>query len=56
MREIISPNFVCTFEHLNEVTFGNIAVKPPLYKISEQNRNPWPDFSQIFRSIHIDAI
>ena len=40
MREIISPNFVCTFEHLSGVTFGNIAVKPPLYKISEQNRNP----------------
>ena len=47
--KIISPNFVCTFEHLSGVTFGNIAVEPPLYKISEQNRNLLLDFLQIFR-------
>ena len=36
MREIISPNFVCTFEHLNGVTFGNIAEEPLFIKFQSK--------------------
>ena len=36
MREIISPNFVCTFEHLSGVTFGSIAVSPLYIKFQSK--------------------